>query len=469
MRQDKLTVTLNTDVDNALLTVYCTDTYGNTLQSEVVNNVASFTGLKPNTRYDVYVKISGKHKLTGITASSHTTSEQTTISGLSAITGSEDGSVILNFAVEGPEASGWNVFYSCDGEEEKSVAFTDHMVTLTGLTPGKEYTFRIEPSDSLYMVGENTITFTASKLIFAQNLTVQSLRGNVLTAVWDAPEGVAVKSWTVRCYNGSDYDKTITVESTTASFELLDATTAYNVEVCAAGMTQCERTYVTENTITLLSHTIDDSILNRLSLSWEYEGPAPEGGWYVMYTYTGCPEQQVVRTDTNSAIITPVIPGASYTISVKPASGCTFFGEGLSYTAPEAPTFQGYWLEAENLIFRMCLTPNDPNWGKADMEEEDFTTTFAPGVKASFAIYVNHEYDVSFDNILTLVVFRDANGNVVSTTSHTRTWISMWYQGFGKLDLPSLPATVGDYSVEVYYNGAWVTTQNFTIALPETT
>ena len=467
--EDKLTVTLDTDVDNTILTVYCTDTYGNTLQSDVVNNVADFSGLKPNTRYDVYVKISGNHKLTGITASSHTTSEQTTISGLSAITGSEDGSVILSFAVEGPETSGWNVFYSCDTEAEKSLAFTDHIVTLTGLTPGKEYTFRIEPSVPLYMVGENTITFTASKLIFAQDLVIQSLRSNVLTAVWNAPEDAQVESWTVRCYNASGFDKTITVDSTTASFDLLDPTTAYTVEVSAAGMTQCERAYVTENTVTLLSHTIDDSTLNQLTLSWEYEGPAPEGGWYVMYTCTGYTEQQIVRTATNSAVITPVIPGASYSFDIQPASGCTFFGEEISYSASEAPTFQGYWLEASNLLFQMCPTPENPNWGKADVDEGDFTTTFAPGVSASFAITVNHEYDVSFDNILTLVVFRDASGNVVSTTSHTRTWISMWYQGFGKLDLPSLPTTVGDYSVEIYYNGALVTIQNFTIALPETT
>ena len=81
--------------------------------------------------------------------------------------------------------------------------------------------------------------------------------------------------------------------------------------------------------------------------------------------------------------------------------------------------------------------------------------------------FVNHEYDVSYDDILTLVVFRDAEGNVINTMSHTRAWINMWYQGFGKLDLPSLPTAVGEYSLEVYYNGALVTTQAFTIALPE--
>lgn len=466
--EDKLTVTLDTKVDNDLLTVYCTDTYGNTLSADVVNNVASFTGLKPNTRYDVYVKISGNHKLTGITTDSHTTSEQTTISGLNAITGNEDGSVILSFTVEGPETSGWNVFYSCPGEEEKSQPFTGHLVTVTGLTPGKDYSFRIEPTVPLYMVGENTIQFTASKLIFAQDLVIESLRGNVLTAVWNIPEGAEVASWTVRCYNTAGYDKTITVESPSASFELLDPTTAYTVEVHAAGMTQGSRAYLSENAVTLTGYQVDDSKLNQITLTWNFEGPTPEEGWLVMYTASGYPDQQVVRTTSNSAVITPVIPGTEYVFTIQLASGSTVFGDGTTYTAPEAPAFQGYWVEASNFQFQMCPTPENPNWGRLDVNETSYTTTFAPGVKASFAITLNHEYDVSYDDILTLVVFRDANGNVVNTMSHTRAWVNMWYQGFGKLDLPSLPTTVGNYSIEVYYNGALVTTQNFTVALPET-
>ena len=465
--EDKLTVTLDTQIDNTLLMVYCTDTYGNTVSAEVINNVASFTGLKPNTRYDVYVKISGSHKLTGITTDSHTTSEQTTISDLSAITGNEDGSVILSFAVDGPETSGWNVFYSCPGEEEKSQSFTGHLVTLNGLTPGQQYTFRIEPTVPLYLVGENTITFTASNLIFAEDLVIQSLRNSVLTATWNVPEGVEVASWTVRCYNSAGYDKTIVVESTSASFELLDATTAYTVEVNAAGMTQSTRAYLSENAVTLLSYNVDDSTLNQLTLSWEFEGPAPAEGWLVMYTATGYPDQQVVRTNTNSAVITPVIPGTDYIFTIQPASGSTVFGEDVSYSAPEAPSFQGYWLEASNFVFQMFATPENPNWGRYDVIYGNHVTTYAPGVKASFAIWLNHEYDVSYDDILTLVVFRDAEGNVINTMSHTRAWINMWYQGFGKLDLPSLPTAVGEYSLEVYYNGALVTTQAFTIALPE--
>ena len=465
--EDKLTVTLDTQIDNTLLMVYCTDTYGNTVSAEVINNVASFTGLKPNTRYDVYVKISGSHKLTGITTDSHTTSEQTTISDLSAITGNEDGSVILSFAVDGPETSGWNVFYSCPGEEEKSQSFTGHLVTLNGLTPGQQYSFRIEPTVPLYLVGENTITFTASNLIFAEDLVIQSLRNSVLTATWNVPEGVEVASWTVRCYNSAGYDKTIVVESTSASFELLDATTAYTVEVNAAGMTQSTRAYLSENAVTLLSYNVDDSTLNQLTLSWEFEGPAPAEGWLVMYTATGYPDQQVVRTNTNSAVITPVIPGTDYVFTIQPASGSTVFGEDVSYSAPEAPSFQGYWLEASNFVFQMFATPENPNWGRYDVIYGNHVTTYAPGVKASFAIWLNHEYDVSYDDILTLVVFRDAEGNVINTMSHTRAWINMWYQGFGKLDLPSLPTAVGEYSLEVYYNGALVTTQAFTIALPE--
>jgi len=40
----------------------------------------------------------------------------------------------------------------------------------------------------------------------------------------------------------------------------------------------------------------------------------------------------------------------------------------------------------------------------------------------------------------------------------------MWEMGYCELDIPELPGDAGKYTIEVYFNGAYVTTQNFEMA-----
>lgn len=462
-QEDYLTVYLSSQIEDELLTVFCTDTYGNTMKASVRNGKATFQDLKPNTRYKVYVEISGFHKLIGVTNDVHVTPAQTTIVDFNAVTGSEDGSVILNFTVQGPETNDWTVTYSAEGEEEKSVSFSGRMVVVNGLTVGKEYTFHLEPATELYIIGEDTITHTASAVILAEDLVIEGFHNNAMTVTWNAPEGAAVESWYVRCYNDAGYDKTITVTETKAIFEELDIATAYTVEVTAVGMTQSSRTYVSANSVTIQSVDFVDSNPNQLTVSWTYEGTAPAGGWLLLYTIDGSSEQQVIQCTGESGVISPLIPGSRYSITIQPASGSTVFDGSAQYTAPAAEAFSGYMLSAADMDFRMCKTPENPEWGEADVPAEDYTTVFPSGSKASFAVRLNHEYITSSDQIVTLFVTRSADGAVVSTATQSRTWTSMWYRGFGRIDIPALPQTAGDYTLEIYFNGALVTTQGFTI------
>ena len=47
--EDTITVYLTSQVDETMLTVVCTDAYGNTLSMPVVNGAAEFIGLNPAT------------------------------------------------------------------------------------------------------------------------------------------------------------------------------------------------------------------------------------------------------------------------------------------------------------------------------------------------------------------------------------------------------------------------------------
>ena len=79
-------------------------------------------------------------------------------------------------------------------------------------------------------------------------------------------------------------------------------------------------------------------------------------------------------------------------------------------------------------------------------------------------MHLNHEYNTSADEIVTLFVIRDASGKIVSTATQSRTWTSMWYRGFGRINIPALPQSAGEYTLEVYFNSALAHTQSFSRA-----
>ncbi len=463
--EDRLTVTLTTDVDDDLLSVRCTDTHGNALTAEVQNGVANFVGLKSGTKYTLEVRIEGFHKLLGETTETYTTATQTVINGFYAATGPEDGSVILSFTPQGPSSAQWTVTYSAEDEEAKEVTFNGHMVTLTGLTVGKEYTFTLKPVTSLYLSGTDTITYTASKIIYAENVNILGYQDDKLVITWDQPEGVTVPQWYVRCYNDAGFDKTLTTTETTISFEGLEVGTGYTIEVTAEGMTLGIRTYLSANSVTIKDIQVNDTERNNLQVTWGYEGTAPVGGWLLLYTVEGSEDQQVVACNENSGVITPLIPGARYTITVQPADGSSAFGGSAEYDAPQAAAFSGFLINAENIEVSMCKTPGKTDWNRHDVT--DYTTSFKAGESASFVMHVDRKTSQTDDMIVTLYVIRDADGKLISAKYESRTWDDMWDNRYGIYTIPVMPENPGNYTVEVYFNGTSVTTQSFEIAANE--
>ncbi len=461
--EDSLTVTVNSEIADDALYVVCTDPYGNTQTQTVSGGTAVFTGLSPSTSYRVQVYITGFHRLQGKLSETYTSPAQTILSNLQATTGNEDGSVILSFSVQGPEVSEWIMTYSAEDVEPQSVSFSGHLVTITGLTVGKEYTFTLSPSSELYITGTDTITFIPSAILYAQNLQILGFQSGALIVDWDAPEDGTVGSWLVRCYNDLGYDKTITVTDTEASFDDLDVTSGYTVEVTAEGMTLGSRVFLSANSITFqdIQVTSEDGL--SIQVAWTYEGAEPEGGWLLLYAIDGSDDQQVVQCDQAEGVITPLLPGCHYDITIQPASGVTVFGGTSEYDAPQAEAFSGYLVTAENILLNMCRTPEAEDWDQDDVAAEDYTTIFAVGESASFVTQLNCEYNTSSDLITILYVIRDADGNLISNATQSMTWTSMWYRSYGKLTIPFMPEVTGEYTVAIYFNGQSVAEQAFTV------
>ncbi len=467
--EDYLTVTLDTEIDNSLLTVSCIDTYGNKLQQPVKDNTAHFTQLKPSSDYKIFVEISGFHKLIGTTNSSYTTAAQTSIVSFTAKTGDQDGSVNLSFSVQGPENTTWRVRYWAPGVAEKIADCTNHGATVTGLEIGAKYTFKLEPVADLYVVGNDTLEYTALKAIYPENLTITGYHSGALVATWNAPADTVVNNWLVTYYPTGDETNavTLTVSEPTVAIEGLNSATAYTVEVKAEGMSFGDKTDIKANSITfndLLMELRED----KLVITWTYEGTAPADGWRLFYTVNdGAP--QVIHCTQNTATISPVLPGATYHISFDLPETVTVFGGTGEFTAPGAPRFDSYGVTYENFKFRMCHTPANVGWKWNSLMESEFTTSFKIGEKASFVMLVDVKPQLPEENVETLYVIRDEAGNEVSIhNGRTRVWGYMWSEWNGQyateLDVPFMPQVPGSYTVDIFFNGALVTSQGFTIS-----
>lgn len=454
--QEQITVTVEHQHPDAPLVVRCIDPYGKTDTRGLAGNQTTFSGLQPNTMYKIQLEADGFHKLTGETSDVFTTEATTRIISFTSVAGAEDGSVMLSFTVDGEEPNDWTVYYKTDGEEEKRKTFTGHTVSISGLTVGNVYTFRLDPGENMAVSGETTLELMASRLILAENLVIHSENGTDISVHWKAPGDIVVESWEVRCYDNVEYDETITVSDTQAQFSGLNPASSYTVEVTAFGMTQPARTGITANPISIGSILVDNQDYSELSVSWDFVGNEPEDGWLLLYNLVGG-QKNVVKSDKASAVIPLQIPGAKYEISVQAANGTTVFNNVLTYECPKAEPFDKHNLKAEQIRFNLLNTPED-RWKFEEIDPASLKDTFTPGEKISIGMRGSDSFYLTGVDVEILLVIRDSYGNILPDliTEDTVSWKNLWARGdvhVGELDLSAAPAASGSYVLSVYFDG----------------
>ncbi len=461
VNEDMLTVKIVSHIDDSLLTVVCTDGYGNTFREPVAAGIAVFRDLNPDTRYNIAVEIKGFHKLTGVTSDSCTTPQQTKITGLTAGIGPADGSVVLHFQVEGAPMDAWILRCTAEGQPERSVPFTGNSVTVENLIIGTRYTFTLSSADGQKIIGQTQIDYTVARRILAENLTITACGGGSLSAAWTAPAGAEETRWIVRCYNSAGYNESITTTDLSCTFTGLDHTTMYTVDVTAEGMEQSVSTHLAANPTIIDSFRFHISAELGITVTWTFSGEAPESGWILRYSVDNYP-QQSVTTDTNSASVY-ALPGGKYTFTVEAAGGEQVFGGEATYALTEVGSFGNYGVSAENMDAQMCLRPGIPDWTPADVAEEDYRNTFAPGEAAALILHTIDAPEASSDSIQVQFILHDGEHTLLRVDTQILIWDNMWEYGFCPLNIPYLPAEAGSYSLGVYFNGCFVTEQIFSI------
>ena len=467
--EDVITVNVDTEADASLLRVVCTDPNGKAVAAGLTDGSAVFTGLASDSIYTIELTAEGFHRFEGTHSGTIITEQLVTVQDFTAITGTEDGSVILDFAFDGSNQD-WVMEYSAEGEESSSVSFTGDSVTVSNLTVGKEYTFTLvaAPGSNTYISGNNTLVHTASNNILAQQLRVISFEDGILTAQWDSPDGAEVENWTVRCHNGRGYDETVTVTGNTVQFKNVNLDTGYTMDVTAAGMTGSARVFVSSNPTLVSEVTVNDTVPGTLTVTWNSDGVIPEGGWLLMYTLDNGKSSAVIKTDENKAVIQPTTPGSVYHLNIQAANDSTVFGGTHTYTSAAATAFNDKSINSANVTASFCPTPNKSSWTYKDIADDAYTSTYPPGSKVSMVLYSTSKAARSNDDISVMFVIRDSEGNALPqlTNSFTGNWNDLWNNRsrYCSLNLPAIPDADGQYTVEVYFNRSLVVTKTLNIS-----
>lgn len=458
---DQICVSLVTKADEEKLTVVCTDTYGNTLRSPVTDGQAIFSSLNANTQYKIHVQIDGKYQLMGHTTGAYTTAAKTQILNLSAVSGPENGSVILSFTVDGPDSERWKVEYYAPGIKIRTTSFVGKHITLTGLDTAVEYTFQISPEDELYITGENTIHFRPQKAVYAQDLTVASYEDTTMTVTWSAPADIPAQNWIVRCFSDNGYYQSFTTGETSATFEGLDRAAGHTVTVMAEGMTKGQSITVSPDPVHVTGFHSDRISPWALELRWDHTGTLPEGGWKLSCSIDGA--TPVTTLCGESKAIIPLAPGATYKVDVRPAGDVTFFPMDYSYGPVETETLSTHTVTAADMALSLHLCPADGTWTADDIAGTEAVTSFAATDTVGLLIQLSKTYDVSDQRITTTFVIRDSKNSLVSALESVRTWDQMWHDRKCAVAIPQLPETPGTYTLDIYMQAQYVASLSFTI------
>ena len=438
--KDSLVVNIETTDNEAFLQVICVDTYGNQIPASVVNGKAEFKELAPNTAFNVKIIASGYRQVSGVAALTYSTPIQSNIVHFDAITGATDGSVILNFTMDGPDSEAWTVTYSTEGEAERTAEMVAHRVTINDLTVGKEYKFRLVPKDELYVTGESEILYTARKVIKAEKVNIVSCINNELVVKWTAPAGEKVSRWQVSCTGGS-YNQTATVTETTVTFQNLDHTSNFVVEVKAEGMSEGVKKDIPANSITVTNMKADNSKSGTLKFTWNTSQAIPKDGWKLHYAIVGIEQEKSVTCDKNEATISSLLPDVTYRIWLTDTKDVPLLGSDLETKTGSASDYSQkvgkHQLKRSDLNFYMCKTSSLQDWNGKKISDVKLESTFAAGDSGSLLIALKKDYITFSDNSVEIAfLVRNAESTPVLLSTTTSTLAKMWKNDYCKLQMP---------------------------------
>jgi hypothetical protein len=122
--------------------------------------------------------------------------------------------------------------------------------------------------------------------------------------------------------------------------------------------------------------------------------------------------------------------------------------------------------DAENFTDYGCENAQLTMYVLEDNEDslETSSDTFTTSEHIAFAIEVDYEATEEDKAVTTTYVIRDSAGDPYQVYNSERTWSGTWTTARHTADLPNPIEVPGMYTLEVYFNGQFLASADFTVS-----
>ncbi len=451
---DSITISLDTQENPEKFQVICTDAYGNVVRQDYVpGQPNTFTGLAAGSQYSFSVEGQRDELVAGAVPFNASTKTTTNIISLS-VTRETVSEIELTFIPEGAEPEEWAVSYGPAGKEPVTKVFKGHSVVLTGLQPDTNYDISLADTGDLHLTGTTTVKGHTLSSVDVDGVTAE-LNDSTAVITWTYT-GTAPESWKVTTTGTEGYTDSQTVTENSVTLENLRSGETYTMIITCDNMIKGASASFTPDALSVTELLAEPNSNGGVDVSWSCEADAEGTQWMVAYTLQGSDNMSIVeKTTEQSVTLTGLIPGGKYTIEIKEANGEQVGGETtVEVEIPAAEPFKDY--NFTTAYMSIWLKPAKDDWTVNDLQY--IRNTFKPTESVAFVCESTSGHKDSDDTVTTLVLVRDANGNIVDHYSGEEVWNNMWTRDKYVGELARTPQEPGKYTIELYFNGRRVTT-----------
>lgn len=428
-----------------------------------------FTDLSPDTTYTFTIASTDGKLLLGSKTVNAKTKEMTNITGFAPISLSAT-SARLALGGVGSLPDKWVITLTSDSGENlvfESSDIPEDGIPVDGLTPETHYTAVVSTGDGSILGGVTTCEFTTMAYTVLSDFSVSSLTTDSVSLSWSF-SGTVPDAWTVS-YTGTDgSSNSQEIIGTECVLSELATGETYNITLSAPSLKSTDLASLSVGipavTVTGITAELNDD--GEIEVSWDYTADTAPSQWRIAYCFTAnynsegstvASSATTVTSDTTSVTLTDLIPDTAYTITVVGADDLNVDCQATaSCTTEEANLFTSYGCQ----IGEMTLYVLEDNPDTLSTPSDNFSTE----EHIAFAIQATYEATEEDKHVTTTYVVRNSEGTPVQVYSGSRdingAWISARHTG----DLPNSVTVPGEYTLEVYFDGDFLASSDFTVS-----
>lgn len=440
--------------------VVCATAAGEVNREPLRNGTATFTGLEPSTAYSFTLESTEGKLLLGGKLAQAQTKQMTSLtafqtSALSATTAD----LVIRGTGDQPES--WVVTCTADNGDVITASGNDATkpIHVEGLTPETKYTATIARSDGDALGGTTTCEFTTQYYTVLGEFEASEITPDSATVRW-LYSGTVPDAWTVTCEGSDGTSTTQDVSGTECTVDGLTGGVTYNFTLSCPSLQATDLSSISVNipSVTITEIAAVENEDGDIEVTWEYESKDAPAQWNISYVYNAENEAtpSLATSDSNSVTLTDLIPNCEYTIVVESADDFPVGGSTeITCLTSEADPFTDYG----------CTDTSMTLYAVESGVDED-VTTFTTDQHIGFKIQATYDVTDEDKNVKTLYLIRNADGlpvYVYRNDDPGRSWSGSWVTARHTGDLPDMPQTPGTYTLEVYFDGGFMASAEFTV------